>query len=134
MKLKSCRFLAMFALMFVWLISVNLFAADQPSDPKNGTNTGISGTNNEPGTESDTGTDTQTNPEVGTGSVTTSNTNTEAVPATEGANDQVAAKDATDAEIASTKTEEPKPKARFRSFRPSEEISADNAVPFPVDI
>jgi hypothetical protein len=24
--------------------------------------------------------------------------------------------------------------AAFRSFRPSEEISADNAVPFPVDI
>ncbi len=26
------------------------------------------------------------------------------------------------------------PGAAFRSFRPSEEISADNAVPFPVDI
>ena len=58
--------------------------------------------------------------------------------------DSAAVDDSTEQQKTGTEQNEPQPQAdnlknrdlgaAFRSFRPSEEISADNAVPFPVDI
>ena len=58
--------------------------------------------------------------------------------------DSAAVDDSTEQQKTGTEQNEPQPQAdnlknrdlgaAFRTFRPSEEISADNAVPFPVDI
>ena len=48
--------------------------------------------------------------------------------------DQAETGSAAQANDASETTEDQAPTVRFRPFTPSEEISADNVVPFPVDI